>query len=157
MPLIPISLALELEQRWLTGAGNQSANSAAESADRFAGIVSQWFSTALAGGFPCTTAFARKPQLSSLAASALSSPTPEIAGARLGAAVASYMTGQSFGTGVAAAPLATAAAIAGFAGVFADLEAETSERASLIALACWGLALSTLVSFAAPPGAYPIT
>lgn len=156
MPLIPLTLATQLEQRWLSGSGAPMPSSVTESADIFAEIVSQWLTGGIAGGFPCTTALARKPQLAVQAASALASPTPELAGARLGAAVALYLTGQSFGSGVAAAPLATTAAIVALGGVFADLDAETSERASLIALAIWGLALSTLVTFAAPPGAFPI-
>jgi hypothetical protein len=156
MPLIPISLATALENQWLSGSGSSNPSSVAESADRFADLFSQWFSAATAGVFPCTTALARKPQLASLASSALASPTPELAGARLGQALSLYMTGQSFGAGVSAAPLGAGVAIAAFAAVFADLDALPRDRALQIAIGCWGLALTTIVT-GPPPLPAPIT
>lgn len=158
MPLIPLALADALEQQWLASdSAGQNPSSVAESGDRFAGAVAQWFSQALAAGFPCATASARRPQLASEAAVALASPTAEVAGARLGAAVALYMSGQLFGAGVAGAPIATAAAVAAFAAVFADLDAAPRDRALQLGLGCWGLALSTLVTFPPPLPPAPVT
>ena len=72
-------------------------------------------------------------------------------GARLANAVAAYITGQMFPPGVAAAPLATAAAGSQIGAAFADLEAPPSARAQKIAGACYTLATSTLVTFPPPP------
>ncbi|NVB37031.1 hypothetical protein G6O69_04260 [Pseudenhygromyxa sp. WMMC2535] len=153
--LIPITLAQGLEQQWLSGEGSSNPSSVNESGQRFADVVSQWFSSAMALTFPCTTALARKAQLATLAGSALASPSAAVAGARLGQALSVYMTGQSFGAGVSGAPVGAAAAVAAFAAVFADLEAAPEDRALQLALGTWGLALSTQV-LGPPPFPAPI-
>ncbi len=156
MPLIPNALASSLEQDWLVADGGSFPANNQESGQRFATAVASWFATGMAGPFPCATAQARQPQLASAAAGALAAGLPPIAGMQLAQAVGSYMTGQVFGAGTAAAPVALPAAIVGFGAVFADLNQTAEERARLLALGCWGLAVSTLVTFPAPLPPLPV-
>lgn len=149
MPLSPSALSSSLKSDWLPTDGGSYPGSANESGDAFAGAVSSWFAQALASGFPCLTATARRGQLASGAASAFSAQDSSAAGGLLATALMSYMAGQAFGAGVASPPLGTAAAQAVFAGVFADLDAAVSARADRIAQGTWALALTTIVVF--PP------
>lgn len=156
MPLIPDDLASRLEQDWLAADGGSFPASVQESGQRFATAVAGWFTLAMAGPFPCATAQARQAELANSAAGALSAGLPPLAGMQLAQAVGNYMTGQVFGAGTAAAPIALPAAIAGFGAVFANLDQEAEERAQLVALGCWTLALSTLVTFPAPMPPMPV-
>lgn len=150
MPLVPSVLEEALLDRWLEPGTHPS--SASESGQRFAQAVAGWFATAMAGPFPCSTASARESGLASQAGSALSAGVSAAAGAQLAQAVATYYTGQSFGTGVAASPIGTPAAVVALGAVFADLEAPVEARAERIALVCHALALTTIVTFPpAPP------
>lgn len=153
MPLSPTSLADSLEQQWFARENGSLPDSAAASADRFAGCVSTWFAQAIAAGLPCVTATARRAQLMGLASTALAAQSAAGAGSQLGSAVAAYMSGQSFGPGVSAAPIATAAAISEFTAIFADLDSPPASKAQRMASSCWQLALSTLVTI---PGAPPV-
>ena len=147
MVLIPAQLQAALEERWLVEGGGAYPASVQESAARFADAVATWFVTATSNLVPCATALARKSGLESQAATALAAAAPPAAGALLAVAVASYIAGQTFGPGVAAMPLATAGVSTMLAAVFSNLSATREERARDVALACWVLALSTLVTF----------
>lgn len=149
MPLSSSSLSSSLTSSWLPSEGGSYPASATESGDAFAGAVSSWFSGALAAGFPCSTATARRSQLAASAAGAFAAQSSAAAGAMLATGLTGYMAGQSFGAGVASPPLGSAAAQAAFTGVFADLDASLSTRADRIAQGTWALALTTIVVF--PP------
>ncbi len=149
MPLSSSILSSSLKSSWLPTDGGSYPGSANESGDAFAGAVSSWFAQAMASGFPCSTATARRGQLASSAAGAFSAQDSSAAGGLLAAGLTAYLTGQVFGAGVASAPLGTSAAQAVFAGVFADLDASLSARADRIAQGSWALALTTIVVF--PP------
>jgi predicted RecA/RadA family phage recombinase len=151
--LVLDTLKTGLEQDWL---GPHPQN-AMESGDRFAGAVANWFASAQAGAFPCVTAVARRPQLASTAAMALQSGTAQGAGAMLALAIAQYMAGQAFGSGVAAFPLATSAAVTMLGATFGNLELSKADRAQTIANACAVLAASTLVTFPPPLPPAPVT
>jgi hypothetical protein len=150
MPLSPSALSSSLKSAWLpTDGGSRYPGSANESGDAFAGAVSSWFAQAMASGFPCATATARRGQLAAGAAAAFSAQDASAAGALLATALTSYLAGQAFGAGVASPPVAMAAAQAAFTGVFSDLDASVSARADRIAQGTWALALTTIVVF--PP------
>jgi hypothetical protein len=149
MPLSPSSLSSSLKSDWLPADGGSYPGSATESGDKFAGAVSTWFAGAMAAGFPCSTATARRSQLAASAAGAFSAQASAAAGAMLAVGLTAYMAGQAFGAGVASPPVGTAAAQVVFAGVFSDLDASLSARADRIAQGAWALALTTIVVF--PP------
>jgi hypothetical protein len=157
MPLIPSSLASSLENDWLAKEGGSFPDSVSVSADRFATAFATWFAGAIAGPGAVTTASARRPQLASLAIPALSAMAPQAAGSLLAAAIAGYITGQSFGPGIASPPLAISAAGSQMGAVFADLDAQPSARAQKIASACQTLAVSTIVTFPPPLPPAPVT
>lgn len=154
MPLLPTILEQNLLDQWL--AADSHPSTPAESGQRFASAVSQWFALAMAGPFPCATAIARQGQLAGQATSALTSGLPPAAGSQLAMAVASYYSGQVFGAGTASFPTATAAVTVAFAAVFADLQSSSEERAERLAAGCTLLALSTLVVFPPPMPAMPV-
>ena len=149
MALNPSSLSSALQRDWLPGDDGPYHGSAAESGDAFAGAVSGWFASATAGAFPCVTATARRGQLASGAAGAFSAQQTATCATLLAVALTGYLAGQTFGVGVAAAPVGAAAAQAAFVAVFADLDATTPARADRIAQATWALVLTTIVVF--PP------
>lgn len=157
MPLSPTSLADALEQRWFTHEGGRMPGSSTESADGLAGCIAAWFAQALAGGFACSSALARKAQLAALADAALAAGSPAGAGGQLAAAIALYITGQTFGSGVAQPPTMVGPLASEIAAVFADLDSSPCARAQRLASACMQLALSTLVLFPSPPSVAPIT
>jgi hypothetical protein len=158
MPLAPPTLASSLENRWLSAEGKTDLpSSPADSADRFAGAVSEWFSAAAAAGFPCATATARRAQLAGAATAALQAQHPRIAGQQLGLAVASYMAGQAFGAGVSSFPAAASVMSSEFGAVFADLDLAPSARAQRLANACMSAAVSTMVVFPPPMTPAPVT
>ena len=157
MPLVPTLLAQSLENDWLpTSDGGWSENPQA-SADAFAGAVANWFGLAMAAGFPCSTAAARKSQLMGLVASAIQMQDPKAAGQQLALAFMAYVAGQSFGSGVAAPPIATAAGGSMIAQAFSMLELDQGGRANLIATALHVMAVSSIVAFPQPPYAAPVT
>jgi hypothetical protein len=155
MPLVPSVLAADLRSGWLTHEGGGYADSATQSADRFAQAVSNWFTGAMAGAFPCSTAMARKSQLAASAAAAVQAGQPALAALQLATGVAGYMAGQVFGPGVASPPAAIGAAQSALASVFADTDMSVGARAEQIASAVHTLALSTMVIF--PPVISPPT
>ncbi|MBL8742289.1 MAG: hypothetical protein JNK04_14370 [Myxococcales bacterium] len=157
MPLVLASLKSSLESQWLVAEGGSHPASAQESGDRFAGAVAGWFSTAMAAGFPCSTAMARKSQLASGAAAAFGAEASVAAGNMLALAVAAYIVGQSFGPGFAGMPIAQSAAGAMFGATFADTGGAISDKAQQIASGCLVLAVSTIVAFSIPPFAAPVS
>lgn len=157
MPLVQDTLKTALEQRWLVPEGGAYPADATESGDRFATAVVSWFSAAMAGAFPCSTATARKAQLAAAAQAAFEARSAAGAGGLLATALAAYLAGQLFGTGIAAPPLATSAAGAMIGAVFADLDASSSDRAQRIASACTLLATTTIVTFTSPTPPPPPT
>jgi hypothetical protein len=157
MPLVLVSLKSSLANSWLVPEGGSYPDSNQVSGDRFATSVSTWFASAQAAGIPCSTASARKSQLASQAAAAIAAKSSAAAGQQLALAVASYIAGQSFGSGVAAFPLAFAAAPPLITSVFSNVDMPLESRAQIIASACTLLASSTLVAFAGPPFSAPIT
>lgn len=157
MALVPSALQSQLETAWLVPPGGSYPGSPQVSADRFASAVASWFSLAQANGIPCATATARKSQLASLLATALSTGAAASAGQGLANALSLYMTGQQFGPGVAAPPTGSAAAVAAFSAAFANLELPNAARAQQFASACQALALTTIVTFPPPMPPSPIT
>jgi hypothetical protein len=154
--LVPSVLEDSLRKDWLVEPGGSFPSSPPESGQRFARAVALWFSTATAGVFPCATALARQGQLAGQATAALSAGAPPAVGSQLATAVAGYMAGQAFGAGTAAMPAAVAAVAPAFAAVFSNLTLELPDRARLIALGCYALALSTIVVFPPPLPPLPV-
>ena len=155
MVLVPTALASSLESSWLVAEGGDHPASPSESGDKFASAVAGWFGSATAGAFPCSTASARQSQLASGATAAIQAGDPSLAATQLALALLSYMTGQAFGAGVASPPTAMSAGQSAFMGVFSDLEATNSARASRIAGGVHAMAASTIVIF--PPVISPPT
>lgn len=149
MALAPSNLASSLQSSWLVAEGGEYPGSPSESGDRFATAVAGWFSSAMAGSFPCSTATARQSQLASLATAAIQAGQAPIAGLQLALGLVGYMTGQMFGAGVAGPPAAMAAGQSAFVAAFTDLDAERSARANQIATGVYTMAISTIVVF--PP------
>jgi hypothetical protein len=149
VPLAPSSLASSLESSWLVAEGGDYPSSASESGDKFAAAVSSWFGGAMAAGFPCSTASARRSQLAAAATAAIQVGDSSGAAAQLALGLMSYMAGQLFGAGVASPPTAMAAAQSAIGAVFSDLEATNSARANRIASGVHTMAVSTIVVF--PP------
>lgn len=147
--LAPNVLASTLETDWLSSPGTQHPSSAAESADRFAAAVSNWFSGATAAAFPCVTAMPRRPQLAAAATGALQSQDASLAGSQLALALMTYMAGQVFGAGVASPPVAVGAAQSAITSVFSNLDVPVASRANTVATGIHTMAISTIVVF--PP------
>ena len=156
MPLNPVQLAHGLRSQWLAGDGAPTPHSVEESADAFAGVVSTWFASAVAAGFPAATAAARRNQLANAMIPALTAGHPIATGVQTANAVASYIVGQSFGAGVAGAPAASPAAAPIIGAALADLERSVAARGAAIAGAIQMIAISTIVAFPSPPFAAPI-
>jgi hypothetical protein len=150
--LNPVDLATRLENDWL----GQFPDSSFESGDLFAGAVSGWFSASMAAGFPCSTAAARRPQLTGMAAGALEAGIGPTSGMLLASAVAAYYAGQLYGAGVAAFPAALPAGMALVTAALLDLDLPTGSRADQIAQACHLMALSTIVVFPTPMPPAPV-
>jgi hypothetical protein len=127
-----------------------------QSGDLFAGAVSGWFVSAMAGAFPCITAQPRRPQLTAAAATALEVGVGPTSGALLALAVASYYAGQLFGAGVATFPTALPAGMGLMTTALIDLNMPTPTRANLIAQGCHAMAVSTIVVFPTPIPPAPI-
>ena len=158
MPLIPTFLAQSLQADWLPGDKDGPWHDDVQaSADAFAGAVAGWFGGALAAGFPCATASARKSQLMGQMIPALQVKDAMGAGQQEALAFMAYVAGQSFGPGVAAPPIATAAAGALIGAAFAALVQPQSARAGSIASALHLMAVSTIVALPIPPFAAPVT
>jgi hypothetical protein len=157
MPLIPTVLAQSLENDWLPTEDGGWHDDAQASADAFAGAVADWFGQAMAAGIPCSTAAARKSQLMGQVASAIQMQDAQGAGQQMALAFMAYVAGQSFGSGVAAPPIATAAGGSMIAQAFSTLDMAQSARANLIATALHTMAVSSIVAFAQPPYAAPVT
>ena len=153
MALVSSALAASLRSGWLVPEGGSYPSSAAQSGDAFATAVAGWFASATAGAFPCTTAVARRPQLSSTAAAALQAGDPALAAGQLALALMNFMAGQVFGPGLASPPTAVAASRSAISGVFSDLNQPVAARASRIADGVHALAISTIVVF--PPVVSP--
>jgi hypothetical protein len=149
VPLVSSALASSLESQWLVPDGGQYPSSPSDSGDKFAGAVSSWFAGALAGGFPCGTATARRSQLAASATAAIQAKDPNLAAMQLALGLMGYMAGQVFGPGVASPPVAVSAAQSAIAAVFSNLDMPNSARANQIATGVYTLAVSTIVIF--PP------
>lgn len=156
MALVLASLKSSFQSQWLVPEGGSYPGSANESGDHFATAVATWFSTAMAGAFPCSTAMARKSQLASSAGAALDTQASAAAGNALALGVALYIVGQSFGTGIANMPIAVSAAGSLFAATFADTNAGVPEKAQQFATGCLLLAVSTIVIFPPAPPLPPL-
>ena len=150
MPLVPSALASSLSSSWLVDEGGSYPSSPTQSGDRFATAVAGWFSGAMAGAFPCSTATARQSQLAAAAAGAFGADSATGAAQQLAVGLMGYMAGQVFGPGVASPPTAVAAAQSAFAAVFSNLDSALSARANQIATGVHTLALSTIVVFPPP-------
>lgn len=157
MPLVPTLLANDLEAGWLAEENGPHPGSVAESANAFAGIVSDWYANALAAGFPASTAQARRPQLLGTAVPALQAQNPIAAGQQLSVALMGYMAGQAFGTGIAAPPIATTAAGSMIGSAFSALDMPRPAKANVIASAVHIMAISGIVTFPHPPFSAPVT
>lgn len=151
------TLKTALENNWLVREGGSYPDSVQISAQKLAQAVAQWFSLAQANGLPCSTAIARQGQLALQAASALQVGQAQGAANQLALAIASYYTGQSFGSGVASFPIALPAGISAISLVFSNLDLSNADRARQIATACYVMATSTVVVFPNPPFAGAIT
>lgn len=148
MALVPAALASDLLDTWLVSDGHPSTP--LESGDRFAGSVSNWFSGATAGAFPCATATARRSQLTSVATAAFQTRDPNIAGMQLAVGLMTYMAGQVFGPGVASPPTAVGAGQSAFSSVFSNLNMNRAARANQMAGGVHTMAISTIVIFPPP-------
>jgi hypothetical protein len=157
VPLVPTALASSLQSDWLVDEGGQYPGSASESGDKFAGAVSTWFSGAMAAGFPCSTATARRSQLAASATGAFQARDPSLAGMQLAVGLMGYVTGQVFGAGVASPPTAVSAAQSAATAVFSNLDLALSARANQIATGVFTLAISTIVIFPPPTPPGPVT
>ncbi|MDK3073541.1 hypothetical protein QO034_10495 [Sedimentitalea sp. JM2-8] len=155
--LNPSQLSDMLAADWLMDDSGPHPDSVAQSADKFAGTVTTWFSAALAGPFPVTTAQAFRPILTALATPALMAQNPTAAGNLLATGVAVYMTGQSFGPGFSSPPIAQPPAAMMIGTAFSVLDLDRDSRAQMIATAIHLLAITSLVSFMIPPFAAPVT
>ena len=141
MPLVPSLLSLSLQSQWLPRDGDGPFHDdVPASARALAGAIADWFAMAMAAGFPCVTAAARKSQLEALLI-----------------AFMAYVAGQAFGPGVSAPPSATAAAGAAIGAAFADRDGPQSARADQIAQALHLQAMSSIVAFPPPMPPAPIT
>jgi len=149
MALSPATLAASLESSWLVPEGGEFPSSPAQSGDRFAGAVTSWFALAMAGPYPCSTAAARRSQLTSSATAAIQAGDASLAGMQLALGLMSYMAGQVFGPGVASPPAAVGAAQSAIIAAFSNLDASHAARANQIATGVHALAISTIVVF--PP------
>ena len=116
-------------------------------------MLADWFSSAVAAGFPCATAQLRRTTLVAPTAAALASGQAVSAGQALAAAVAGYLAGHSFGSGVSGPPLALPVATNQTGQIFADLTAPVEVRANRMATVLVSLARSTPVAFPSPPWA----
>lgn len=150
--LTPDNLASRLENDWL----GKFPGSSLESGDLFASAVSGWFTQAMAAGFPCSTAAARRLQLTASAAGALEAGVGPTSGMLLATSVATYYAGQLFGAGVASFPTALPAGMAMTTSALLDLNLPKAARAQMIAQACLLMAVSTIVVFPAPLPPAPI-
>lgn len=154
--LNPTQLADQLAQQWLSDDNGPHPDTVPASADAFSNVVSQWFMTAEAAGVPVVTAMPRQPMLMALTVPALMAQAPEAAGQQLANGLMLYMTGQVYGAGVSAPPIATAAAGAMIGNAFRLLDLDRRSRAQMIATAVHIMTLTTIVSFPHPPFAAPV-
>lgn len=152
MALVFDTLKSQLENSWLVPDGGSYPESVSESGDRFAAAVSSWFSSAMAGAFPCSTAMARRSQLAAAATAALGAGSAQAAGSQLAMGVAAYIAGQSFLPGTASFPAGLGAAVSQMIAVFSDVDGSVSQKAQQMATACTLLATTTLVITPVPPG-----
>ena len=158
MPLVPSLLSLSLQSQWLPRDGDGPFHDdVPASARALAGAIADWFAMAMAAGFPCVTAAARKSQLEALLIPALQAGLAPVAGQQVGLAFMAYVAGQAFGPGVSAPPSATAAAGAAIGAAFADRDGPQSARADQIAQALHLQAMSSIVAFPPPMPPAPIT
>ena len=157
MPLIPSLLAQALTAGWLPPDDGPFAGSVEASADALAGAISDWFGLAMAAGFPCTTAAARRGQLKGQLLPALNAQDARAAGQMIALAFMAYVAGQTFGAGVAAPPLATAAAGSLIGTALATHDLPRASRADQIAQALHLAALSAIVTFPPPLPPAPVT
>lgn len=149
-------LADTLAAEWLPGDDGPYPNSTQDSADTFSRVVANWFSSATSLAIPVATAQANRGVLTALATVALAAQSPQAAGNILSIAVMLYLTGQAFGSGFSAPPLAQAAAGSLFGTAFSTLDLDRTTRAQIISLGIFLMTMTTLVSFPFPPFTAPV-
>ncbi len=149
--LNPIALTQTLAADWLPDENGPHSGSAAQSADIFSRVVSDWFASATAGPFPVATAQANRGVLTNLAQSALMIGNPTAAGSLLATGTMVYMTGQVFGAGTSAPPIAQPLAAIAIATAFTELSLDREARAAMIGGAVFAMAITSIVTFAGPP------
>ncbi len=149
--LNPIVLTQTLATDWLLDENGPHPSSVAESADNFSRVVSNWFASATAGPFPVATAQTNRGVLTNLSQGALTVANPTAAGSLLATGTMVYMTGQLFGAGTSAPPIAQPLAAVLFATAFTELSLDREARAAMIGGAIFAMAITTIVTFAGPP------
>ena len=157
MPLVSSILATSLENNWLPREDGAWPDTESDSARILAGEIANWFSQAMAAGFPCSTATARKSQLEGQLTPAIQIGSASGAGQQIALAFMNYVAGQSFGSGVAAPPMATSAGGNLIGNALTQVDLDQSSRANMIASAFQMMSISSIVSFTTPPWAAPIT
>ena len=158
MVLVPAALSQSLQSQWLPRDDHGPfPDDVAASARALAGAIADWFGLAMAAGIPCATAAARKGQLEAQLIPALQAGQAVAAGQQMALAFMAYVAGQAFGPGVAAPPVATAAAGSVLGAALADTGAPPSSRADRIAAALHAQALSAIVTFPPPMPPAPVT
>lgn len=149
--LNPLALTQTIAADWLLDEKDPHPGSTAESADIFSLVVSDWFANATAGAFPVTTALSNRSVLTNLAEGALSVGNPTAAGSLLATGTMVYMTGQVFGTGTSAPPIAQPLAAVMFASAFTEFSLSREARAAMLSTAIFAMAITTIVTFVGPP------
>ena len=158
MPLVSATLSQSLQSHWLPrDEDGEFKDDAPASADALAGAIADWVGMAMAAGIPCSTASARKSQLQGQLIPVLQAGSAAGAGQGIALSFMAYVAGQSFGPGVAAPPVATAAAGAAITAALSDLDAAQSSRADQIAAALQAQAMSAIVTFPPPMSPAPVT
>ncbi len=155
--LNPITLTRTIASDWLLDENGPHPDSVSESADIFSRVVSDWYASAMAGPFPVATAQANRGILTNLATAALMVGNPTAAGSLLATGTTVYMTGQLFGSGTSAPPIAHPLAAILFATAFTELDLDREARAAMIGGAIYAMAITTIVTFAGPPFSAPVT
>ncbi|GAA6179498.1 hypothetical protein NBRC116594_09360 [Shimia sp. NS0008-38b] len=154
--LNPMPLTQSLLADWLKDENGPHPASVSESADVFSRIISDWYASAAAGPFPVATAQANSGVLTNLASGALMVGNPTAAGALLATGTMVYMTGQAFGPGVSAPPIAHPLAVGIFGTAFTELDLDREARAAMMATAVFAMAITSIVTFPGPPFTAPV-
>jgi hypothetical protein len=156
MALDAKKLEQQLIRAWSGGPGGAFPSTPQAAANRLAEAVAVWFADAQAGAFECESAEVGKPILAKALLASLKSGSAATAGEGLAAALAVYLTGQVFKTGLSQAPTGTLVAGKAFSAVLAGVNAPLQRRAQSFARVCHGLVATTFVTFPPSPSLVPI-